>query len=193
MSDIFVTVFRNRSNHPVEIDDYNGVIARLEPGQEWELKSTTARTLYSRFAEVVYKKGDAIETRGNPEWKNPYEGFWCLVLNNEDGAHSESFQILTPQEAGEVIGLSPNNFIEAKRGFPRIVPVDIHCKLIRYSKIEWREETERVPVDGAPGYWETRTMLKKILIPRSDGELRKIETELEKEALDKAKAEAEKS
>ena len=81
MSDIFVTVFRNRSNHPVEIDDYNGVIARLEPGQEWELKSTTARTLYSRFAEVVYNKGDMIETRGNPEWKNPYEGFWCLVLN----------------------------------------------------------------------------------------------------------------
>lgn len=183
MSEIFVTIFRNKRDVPVMIDDYNGVLFTLKSGEARELKSTSPRTLYSRFSEVVYKKGDIIETRGNPTWENPYRDFWCLELFNVDGAHSESFQIQTPREAGEVVGLSPNGYIEAMKGFPRIVPVDIHCKLVKYARIEWREEEERIPMEGTPGYWETRTILKKLLIERSASELRKIAKEREQEAV----------
>jgi hypothetical protein len=183
MSEIFITIFRNKRDDPVMIDDYNGVLFTLKPGEGWELKSTSPRTLYSRFSEVVFRKGDVIDVKENRAWKNPYADFWCLELVNVDGAHSESFQIQTPREAGEVVGLSPNGYIEALKGFPRIIPVDIHCKLVKYARIEWREEEERVPVEDAPGYWETRTTLKKILIDRPASELRKIAKEREQEAV----------
>ena len=183
MSEIFVTIFKNKRDVPVMIDDYNGFIAKLKPGEGYELKSTNARTLFSRFSEVVFRKGDVIDVKENRDWKNSYAAFWCLELVNVDGAHSESFQIQTPREAGEVVGLSPNGYIEALKGFPRIVPVDIHCKLAKYARIEWREEEERIPMEGAPGYWETRTTLKKLLIERSASELRKIAKEREQEAV----------
>ena len=193
MSEIFVTIFKNKRDVPVMIDDYNGALFTLKPGEAWELKSTSPRTLYSRFSEVIFKKGDVIDVKENSDWRNPYRDFWCLELVNVNGAHSESFQIQTPREAGEVVGLSPNGYIEALKGFPRIVPVDIHCKLVKYARIEWREEEERIPMEGAPGYWETRTTLKKLLIERSASELRKIAKEREQEAVEQVKSDYEKA
>jgi len=190
MNEEYITVFRNKSEGVVVVDDYNGEITRLEPGEAWELKSLSPRTLFSRFAEVVYRPGGVIDLRGNPMWQNPYEGFWCIELANLEGTRSESIQLLAPPEAGEVVGLSANDYIQAFRGLPRIVPVAINCKLVRFSRIEWVRVTEKVPVLGAPGYWEMKTEVKMIKIERSPADLRKIAKELEQVALDRAKAEA---
>jgi hypothetical protein len=189
---IFVSIFRNKRDVPVMIADYNGNVARLEPGEAYELKSIGPRTLYARFSEIVYKGVDKIELRGNPDWRNPYQEFWCLELANLEGAPSEAIQLLPPRGAGEIIGLSANNYIEALRGFPRIVPVDIDCKLIKYSRIEWSLVTEKAPMEGAPGYFEMRTVLKKNLIERPASELRKIDKERQRKVLELAEAEREK-
>jgi len=109
MNQDFVTVFHNKTDGVVVIDDYNGEIARLEPGATWELKSLSSRTLFSRFAEVVYRPNGVIDLRGNPLWQNPYEKFWCIELANLEGARSESIQLLAPPQAGEVAGLSGND------------------------------------------------------------------------------------
>lgn len=191
MNDEYITVLRNKSDGLIIADDYNGEITRLGPGEAWELKSLSARTLFSRFAEVIYRNGGVIDIKGNPLWRNPYEGFWCIELANLEGSRSESIQLLPPREAGEVAGLTANDYIEIFRGLPRIVPVAINCKLIRYSRIEWVKVTEKVPVQGAPGYWEMRTEVKMIKIERSPADLRKIAKELEQIALDRAKAEVE--
>jgi|GEM_PF-3187575 len=190
MSDTFVTIFRNRSDGSVLIEDYNGKIAMLEPGENYEIKSISARTLFSRFSEVVYKRRGVIDLKENRDWRNPYESFWCIELANLEGAPNESIQLLPPREAGEVVGLSPHNYVVAFRGFPRIVPVAINCRLIKYSRIEWRMVTEKVPMEGAPGYWEMRTELKMLRFDRPPIEIKKINKELEKIALEKAKAEA---
>jgi hypothetical protein len=190
MADEFITIFRNKRDGLVVVDDYNGEVTRLAPGEAWELKSLSPRTLFSRFAEVVYRNGGVVDIKGNPLWRNPYEKFWCIELANLEGARSESIQLLAPREAGEVAGLSANDYIEAFRGFPRIVPVSINCKLVRFSRIEWVRVTEKVPVEGAPGYWEMKTEVKMIKIERSPADLRKIAKELEQVALDRAKAEA---
>jgi len=191
MNDEYITIFRNKRDGVVVIDDYNGEITRLAPGEAWELKSLSPRTLYSRFAEVIYRNGGVIDIKGNPLWKNPYEAFWCIELANLEGARSESIQLLAPREAGEVVGLSANDYIEAFRGLPRIVPVALNCLLVNYSRIEWVKVTEKLPVQGAPGYSEMRTELKMIKIERSPADLRKIAKEREKIVLERVKAELE--
>ena len=190
MTDEYITVFRNKRDGLVVVDDYHGEVIRLAAGEAWELKSLSPKTLFSRFAEVVYRPGGAIDLRGNPMWRNPYEAFWCIELANLEGTRSESIQLVAPPEAGEVPGLSANDYIEAFLGFPRIIPVALNCRLIGFSRIEWVRVTEKVPMPGAPGYWEMKTEVRMIKIERSPADLRKIAKELEQNALEKAKAEA---
>lgn len=191
MSDEYITVFRNKRDGGVVVDDYRGEVVRLAPGEAWELKSLSPKTLFSRFAEVIYRPGGVIDLRGNPSWRNPYEEFWCLELANLEGTRSESIQLMAPPEAGEVPGLSANDYIEAFRGFPRIVPVALGCRLIGFSRIEWVHVTEKVPMPGAPGYWEMKTEVRMIKIERSPADLRKIAKEIEQIAIEQARAKAE--
>jgi hypothetical protein len=176
----FVTALINKRSSPVRVEEYGSTMIILQPGQECFLESWSPLTTYSRYGRIVLEQNGEVSAKENRDWKSPYEG-WVTDLVNGQGI-AQAIRIRIPKDA-VVYGLV-DGFITIPPGLARMVPLDIHDPLVKFKAVEWRLVKEKLPVLGFPNYMEERETVKKVMVPRAEREVEKIQRQLESEELE---------
>jgi len=177
---IFRTVFVNQSDEPWRIFDDRGMdLLQVPPKGESVLVAWDSAALFAPYSKVVYDKKGAISASRRHGFDDPADKFpYSLLLDNRDGSDSESIRV-------------GDSFVEARRGIPRKVAMEIDDPLVVYKAVTWRRKTIKESIPGAKDYLRTRTIVEKRLVPRKVSEIRKIKKHLSDQAALQARKDAE--
>lgn len=177
---IFSTKFENQSDKPVRILENGKVFFRLAPGEQVTKHAIDPIKTYAPFSRVAYLKNGEVETKKNPDWKQP--AWWADALVTE-------FLNLTKVE---VQGIRVNGeCVDCYRGIPRYTPItQLNSEFALVAKVVWKYAERKEPDPATRGlYMRTVTVAEMTKTPRPNSELKDIEKRLRSQAEGQAKKE----
>lgn len=148
---VYATRLINDTRRVLDVFESNGVLVRLEPGEEYTVESRNPLTLYARWSECRWRQDGSISFLRRSNFTEPDRGRWQCELFNQDGEAVDKRvvdgrPILLPKNVPVIVGLKLDDPLVRFKSLTimkRRIPVK-DSEHEGYLRFEWvqRDETE---------------------------------------------------
>jgi hypothetical protein len=168
MPKTFMTKLINRRAKPLVVYEMDGPMLTLLPDDSSVIETNSPFDMYAKWDTVTWQADGSVILQERPGWKEPSRGRWEITILNVDGK---------PVERQMVNGKN----ICLPKGIPVVLGVQIHDRLVLFSRLTIVAVPIKERSKEWPGYLVTRREVRCVVTDREPWELDEIKAAIDAE------------